>query len=389
MPILYSYLLSEMTAPFLASLMILTSVLFLGQLLQTFSLVFALGIGWADFLRLTLYLMPKLMMFSMPLASMLGVVLAFNRLAMDHEFLALRAAGVKLRQIVTPVAIFALTVTCLAGYSTIVLMPKGLINMEFLMLKLAREKIDRSIKAGTFSDSLAGIIAYVDRIDPDSGEWQQVYLYDGRNHDQPMTITAKAAHLTADYASLLLGLHLTSGTIDFIDSQISRHIDFERYSINLPVTLPEAGTDKGRKPTEMTQAELLAAGGRGDTPQERVMIIEYHQRIVLAAGCFILTILGLAFAARSRPGVRSLAIPAGMFCYLLYYVLFSFTETVAENGLWSIPLPIILWTPNLIFLTLAMTCVLRMDKESLVPLPPTLIAGWEKLVALVPHGTRR
>ncbi|MDP2104882.1 MAG: LptF/LptG family permease, partial [Desulfobulbaceae bacterium] len=367
MPILYSYLLSEMTAPFLASLLIMTGVLFLGQLLQTFNLVFALGIGWADFIRLTLYLMPKLMMFSMPLASMLGVVLAFNRLAMDHEFLALRAAGVKLRQIVTPVAIFALTVTCIAGYSTIVLMPKGLINMEFLMLKLAREKIDRSIKEGTFSDSLAGIVAYVERIDPASGEWQEVYLYDGRNQDQPMTITAKAAHLTADYASLLLGLHLTNGTIDFIDSQISRHIDFERYSINLPVTLPKTGADKGPNPREMSQAALRIAAGKGGARSERNMMIEYHQRITLAAGCFILTLLGLTFAARSRPGVRSLAIPAGLFFFLLYYVLFSFTETVAENWTIPIPLPLILWAPNLLFSTLTSVCVLRMDKDTLIP----------------------
>jgi len=388
MPILYSYLLSEMAAPFLASLVILTGVLFLGQLLQTFTMVFALGIGWVDFLRLTLYLLPKLMMFSMPLASMLAVVLAFNRLAVDREFLALRAAGVKLRQIVAPVAIFALTVSCLAGYSTIVLMPKGLINMEFLMLKLAREKIDRSIQEGTFSDSLSGIVAYVDRIDPATREWQQVYLFDGRNKEQPMTITAKAAHLTADYASLLLGLHLTNGAIDFIDSQISRHIDFDRYSISLPVALPKSAVDKGRKPTKMSQSELLAAAGNGDTPVARTMLIEYHQRIILAAGCFILTILGLTFAARSRPGVRPLALPAGMFCFLLYYVLFSFAETTAKNDALPLPLPLIVWTPNLLFLAITALLVLRMDKDALLPLPHVLTALWEKMAGRRQQGPR-
>jgi hypothetical protein len=89
--LLYSFLLSEIAAPFWASLVILTGVLFLGQLLQTFGLVFALGIGVVDFLRLV-YLLPKLMMFSLPLASMLGVILGFNRLVADNEFLALRAS---------------------------------------------------------------------------------------------------------------------------------------------------------------------------------------------------------------------------------------------------------------------------------------------------------
>ncbi|MDA8419134.1 MAG: LptF/LptG family permease, partial [Desulfobacteraceae bacterium] len=131
--LLYSYLLSEITAPFLGSLVVLTGALFLGQLLQSFDLVFALGIGLADFLRLTLYLLPKMMMFSLPLAGMLGVILAFNRLGVDNEFLALRAAGVRLRQIITPVAVFALAVSLMAGYSTIVLMPRGLLSLEGLM----------------------------------------------------------------------------------------------------------------------------------------------------------------------------------------------------------------------------------------------------------------
>lgn len=388
--LLYSYLLSEITAPFLASLAILTGVLFLGQLLQTFAMVFALGIGWADFLRLTFYLLPKLMMFSMPLASMLGVILGFNRLGGDHEFLALRAAGVKLRQIITPVLVFAVAVMLMAGYSATVLMPKGLINMEIMMLKLAREKIDRAIQEQSFSDSMAGIVTYVDRIDPGTGQWLQVYLYDGRKAERPMTITAKAASLTADYDNLLLGLSLTDGTMDFLDGDLSQHIDFKTYSLNLPVVLPATLTgDQANKPTEMSQAQLLAAAARhGDTVPGRSMLIEYHQRLILAVGCFILTILGLPFAARSRPGVRQTAVPIGLFFFLLYYVLFSFAETLAEQGS-RLALPVLLWCPNALFLALAAFVILRMDQEALLVLPAGMRAGVNRLLELWPRGKGR
>lgn len=376
--LLYSYLLSEMAAPFLASLAILTGALFLGQLLQTFRIIFALGIGWVDFLRLTLYLIPKLMMFSMPLASMLGVILGFSRLGADHEFLALRAVGVKLRQIIAPVIVFALAVMLMAGYSSIVLMPKGLLNMEVLMLKLAREKIDRGIQEQSFSDSMAGIVAYVDRIDQASGQWQGVYLYDGRNPERPLTITAKAASLTADYDSLLLGLHLADGSMDFLDHELSQHVDFKKYSINLPVVIPEAFANNApTKPAVMSQDQLLAAAKHhGDSPQARIMLIEYHQRLILAVGCFILTIIGLPLAARSRPGVRSTAVPLGLFFFLLYYVLFSFAETLAEQNI--LPIILTIWTPNLLFFSLAMFVILRMDQESLLglPLPMTSAKDW-------------
>ncbi len=387
--LLYSYLLSEVAGPFLASLAILTGVLFLGQLLQTFTLVFGLGIGWTDFLRLSLYLLPKLMMFSLPLASMLGVILGFNRLGADHEFLALRAAGVKLRQIVTPVAIFALAVMLVAGYSSTVLMPKGLINMEVLMVKLAREKIDRGIHAQAFSQSLSGIVAYVDRIDPDSGHWQKVYLYDGRNPDRPLTITATSASLQADYDHLQLRLHLAEGSMDFLDQELSQHIDFKTYALNLPVVLPKVLFKAKEKPTEMSQAQLLTAARlHGDSGQGRAMLVEYHQRLILAVGCFILTLLGLPFAAHSRPGARQTAVPIGLFFFLLYYVLFSFAETLAEQGS-SLPLPVVLWIPNLLFMALATVVTLRMDREALVTLPPPLAAALDRLLLLWPPRKER
>jgi len=371
-----------MAAPFLASLAILTAVLFLGQLLQTFDLVFGLGIGLADFLRLTFYLTPKLMMFSMPLAAMLGVILAFNRLGGDNEFLALRAAGVSRRQIVTPVVLFALVVMGSAAYSTVVLMPQGLINTEVLMVKLAREKIDRGLHAQAFSESLAGIVAYVDQIEPSSGQWQGVYLYDGRKEGHPLTITAKAATLSADYHNLLLGLHLQDGTIDFLDDELSQHIDFKTYNLNLPVKVVSGTAGGKNKPTEMTQAELLAAAqALGDSPKGRTMRIEYHQRLILAGGCLILTLLGLPFAARFRPGARQIAIPLGLLLFLLYYVCFSFAETMAQRG-GGLPLAVILWAPNALFLAFTLLLIGRMDCESLLPLP----AGWAGLSTWTRRG---
>lgn len=382
--LLYSYLLSEMAAPFLAALAILTGVLFLGQLLQTFNLVFALGIGWADFLRLTLYLLPKLMMFSLPLASMLGVILGFNRLGADHEFLALMAAGVRRQHIIAPVALFALAITLMAGYSTVVLMPKGLVNMKILMLKLAREKIDRGIGEQSFSQSLGGIVVYVNRIDPDSGQWRGVYLFDDRKPETPMTITAKAAELEADYDNLLLNLRLVDGTIDSLDQEVSRHVDFNSYSLSLPVPLSNPLRLSRMSPTEMAQAQLLtAAKEAGDTPRSRALLVEYYQRLTLAAGCFILTLLGLPFAARSRPGSRPVAVPIGLFIFLLYYVLFSFTETIAKQG--GGPIGLILWAPNLLFAALAAFTILRMDLESLITLPAPVMTALDRLARLWPR----
>jgi lipopolysaccharide export LptBFGC system permease protein LptF len=51
-------------------------------------------------------------------------------------------------------------------------------------------------------------------------------------------------------------------------------------------------------------------------------------------------------------------VPIGLFIFLLYYILFSFTETLAKHV--GVAIPLILWTPNLIYMALGVIFILRM-----------------------------
>jgi len=378
--LLYAYLLSEMVAPFLASLTILTAIMFLGRLLQIFDTVFALGISPADFLRLSLYILPKLMMFSLPLASMFGVILCFGRLASDNELLALRAAGTGPAKIVPPVIIFALAISTLAGYFSMTLMPQGLVNVKLLMLKLAQEKVDRGIRAGGFSDSLGGIVIYVDRIQRDNGKWQGVYIYDGRKKEQPIIVTAGSGQVTADYDNLELVLELDRGAITTGNPEKMQHIDFASYALSLPV--PLTGDSHGpSKHAEMDQQrlkEIFSSEGKTGI-NGRDAFIEYQQRFGLAVGCFILTMLGLPFAARTAPGRKQTAVPIGIACFLTYYIMFSYAETLAEQGQFNMLLT--LWLPNTLFGSLALINLALMGQES----SGRLAALLTKLSQLLPN----
>ena len=348
----------------MASLTILTAIMFLGRLLQIFDTVFALGIGPADFARLTFYILPKLMMFSLPLASMFGVILCFGRLGADNELLALRAGGTGPAKIVPPVLIFALAISALTGYFSMVLMPQGLVNMKLLMLKLAQEKIDRGIRAGSFSNSLGGIVIYVDHIDRDNGQWQTVYIYDGRNEEHPVTVTAGRGRLTADYENLELVLHLQHGAIDAGGAEKMQHIEFESYALSLAVPMSR-GNNAPSKHAEMGQQrlhEIIASEGK-TSQNGRDALIEYQQRWSLAVGCFLLTMLGLPFAARTAPGRKQTAVPIGIACFLTYYILFSYSETLAEQGRFNMIL--VLWLPNILFGSLALLNLTMMGRESI------------------------
>ena len=130
--LLYSYLASEMLAPFFASFLIMNGVFFLVKLIPFLNFVLELNIDLPDFLRLFSYLFPKIFLYSIPMAAMLGVTIGFARLSSDTEILAFKASGISTYQILPPVLIVYAFIAILTGYVSVRLIPLSEIAMKQL-----------------------------------------------------------------------------------------------------------------------------------------------------------------------------------------------------------------------------------------------------------------
>ena len=82
--LLYSYLATEILAPFFASFLILNSVFFLVKLIPFLNVVLELNIGFADFVRLFSYLFPNIFLYSMPMAAMMATGIRRRRHEQSH-----------------------------------------------------------------------------------------------------------------------------------------------------------------------------------------------------------------------------------------------------------------------------------------------------------------
>ena len=73
------------------------------------------GISFFTFFEFTLYILPIILTFTVPWAVMVAVMLVFGRLSADSEITAMRACGVSILQIVSPILIitFFLMLFCL------------------------------------------------------------------------------------------------------------------------------------------------------------------------------------------------------------------------------------------------------------------------------------
>ncbi len=369
--LLYSYLATEMLAPFFASFLIMNAVFFLIKLIPFLNIVLELEIGLADFIRMFLYLFPNMFLYSMPMAAMLGVIIGFTRLSSDTEILAFKASGLSIYQLIPPVILVSAAIACITGYFSIVLIPKADSSMKQLMFQVAKEKIDKGIKEHQFTEALGDLVVYVDSINKKTGEWQDVWVSDMRGQKDPIITMAKYGSMTADINTMVVTIVLRQGSLHRPDNNRSQIIAFRRYTIDIPLQPPTVlhGEDATKiSPSAMTMSQLqqsATAVGR-DTEKGKERLIHYHKRIVLPFGCFILSLLGLPLGLRAGPGKRGAGVPLGLAFFVLYYIMFTMATVFAEGP--AMPVFVAMWIPNVVF-TLIVAYFIRQAANELPVIP--------------------
>ncbi|MFH1217152.1 MAG: LPS export ABC transporter permease LptF [Pseudomonadota bacterium] len=390
--LLYTYLITESLAPFFASLLILTAILFLGRLIPLFDFIINFGIGPADFIRLCAFMVPNIFLFAIPMASMLGVILCFTRMGNDNELIALKATGTGLYRMLPAVIIFALCTSLLTGYFSTTLIPAGSLAMKKLFFQLAKEKIDKGLRQKQFSEGLPGIVVYIEKEDEKQGTWKGVYVSDTRDNDNPVTIIAESGFLTADMSQMLISLQLDHGSMHAAKDTHSETVSFASYALHIPLqgadTIGEQESKKLGK-NEMTQSAIqkYVADNDPKSPKAVSLLVEYHMRLVLAVGCFILTILGLPLAIRTKPGQRSIGAPLGLLIFISYYVVLSFVKGVSETS--SLPVMFAMWTPNLLFGILTIYILRFASRESTLSIIDFLLNTIDRIQSLLPRPRKK
>lgn len=362
-----------MLAPFFASFVIMNCVFFLVKLIPFLNFVLELNIGAADFIRLFSYLFPNIFLYSIPMAAMMGVTIGFARLSSDSEILALKASGISMYQILPPVIIVAALIAMLTSYFSIKLIPLSEVSMKQLTYQLLKEKINEGIKEHVFTEALGDVVVYIDSIDKSTGEWRDVWVSDMRGVENPVITMASTGSMTSNISNMMVSIILRNGSLHRPSDESAQVVQFEQYQINIPLQ-PPSGKATNLKRTAFTMRELLEEAREiaEDTVEKRKVLIEFHKRLVLPAGCLIISLIGLPLGLQARPGKKAIGIQAGLAIFVLYYIFFTFGKTMAEEGL--LPIAPAMWLPNGLFFCLTIFWIIRISNEqSLIPEPVTIL----------------
>jgi len=346
------YIFKEIAIPFIIILFVLTFVLLMGKILQIMDLMVNKGISVFSIAELIVLLLPSFMMFTIPIALLIAILIAMGQFSADNEITAIKASGISLLQIYYPVAIASLATFIFTIFMSNFLVPYSNFATKRLLFEIASQNASIGIKEKVFNADFKGFLLYAEKIPLDGKYMEGVIVSDSRIIDEQNTIIAKRAFLISDPELMIVKLRLENGSVHTVSSDLKnyRKIDFESYDINLNLSTAIAGMrEDSKSSTEMTMGELLEKMKKPglDEASIRELAIEVHKKISIPLSCIFFGLLALPLGIRSHRAVKSRGFAVGLIVVSLYYLLRIGGEALVETGRLSTVIGV--WTPNLTF----------------------------------------
>src|SRR5437773_10257370 len=110
------YVVRELVPPTALGLLLFTFILLLDTISNLMRILVSRGAELVTVVRAFVYLLPSIFSVTIPMAFLLGVLLAFGRLASDSEIVALRASGVSPGRLLRPVLALSVVATLVTFY---------------------------------------------------------------------------------------------------------------------------------------------------------------------------------------------------------------------------------------------------------------------------------
>ena len=362
---LYAYIFKEIPAPFLVGMATFTFVLLMGRFLKLAEMVVEKGVPFVDVAWMVVYLLPSFWLFTIPMALLLAILLAFGRLSGDSEITAMKSCGISLYGLLPPpltCSLFA-CVACLG--ITIYAIPWGNSSFKTLVFNMAQASAGIVVKEKVFNDAFPGMVIYAESLDQKGQSMQGVIIHDERDPGEPSTIFASSGAMLSDPRARTLEFHLKQGSIHHSTEGAGyRMVDFQEY--NLRVALAAENPGRIRKEKEMTLTELRNPPASATAKEILYRKLEFHNRLALPFSCFVFTILAMPLGIQNRRSGKAAGFSLSIGVILLYYIALSMFETVGKKAL----LPPLLagWGPNLIFMLLAGYLFKKSAMEEPLPL---------------------
>lgn len=323
---------------FLAFLM-LTAVLFAQQAARFAEVVLFADLPLSLLGQIGAALLPGVLIFTIPIATLTGIIIGFSRMGTDSEIVAMRAAGVGSWTMLWPTLIVGLLLTAPTTYLHMKEAPKAARDLERVAVQGAIAKLDSPVEPRTFS-TLPRYVIYVRDGDKTQGVWGRVFIFTQQADKTTEILTARTGKIdsSGDKSELALTDVLVT-KFPAADSQATDKSYVVERSEQLRIVINTGRADLiERLNTRNTIAdglewhELKAQAATGSEKERREAQRIMHRRLALSIAPLVFAFLGGTLGLRIRRGGRSIGVLLSLIIGIVYYLISLMGESLSRAG---------------------------------------------------------
>ena len=345
------YIVGAMLPYIFLSLLLLTAILLAQQAARVAEAVIYADLPFYLLGSVGAALLPGVLVFSIPLATLAGIIIGFSRMGSDSEIIAMRAAGVGSWTMIWPALVIGFVCTGVTTYLHLKEAPEAARDIERIALQGALAKLDSPVEPRTFS-TLPRYVIYVRDGNRELGTWGRVFIFGQQSDGKTKVFTARSGRIdsSGEQSELVLTDVLattypslnseappvtanSSSITDDKESYVVERSDQLRFSINTGrADIVQRLNQRDTNADAMDWTDLRQRVDSGSIAQQREAIRVLNRRAALSVAPLFFSFLGAVLGLRIRRGGRSVGVLLTLIVVIIYYLVSLLGESLARAG---------------------------------------------------------
>jgi lipopolysaccharide export system permease protein len=331
------YLARSIAVPLLGTLILAAMLLVLDKMLRLFDFVVNTGGPVSVVWRMLANLLPEYFSLGIPIGLLMGILLAFRKLALSSELDALRGIGVGFGRLLRVPYMYAAGLMLLNVVIVGYIEPYAHYKYEGLRFDLRSGALGASIKVGEFNRLGKRLTLRIDKSESHGTRLQGIFVQVDDPKSGSVAATAEAGRFlsTDDPRVILFRLHNGRLIQQSPKFPTPRTLTFESY--DLPITVPAIDQFRGRGVDydELFFNELFRlgyVGGATTHEQELGAQANFNFRVVEILMMAMLPMLAVALAVPPKRSTSALGIFVGIVMVVAYHKINQYGAFAGEQG---------------------------------------------------------
>ena len=319
-------------------------------------------------------LIPFVLVFALPMGMLTATLLVFGRFSADQELTAVRAGGVSLVALITPILLLSVALSGVCALINMEIAPQCRVAYKRLLFAMGMSRASTFLPEKTFIKNFPGYIVYADKVD--RGNLKDVLIYILEGEKITSFIRASEGKLQIDRTNNIIHVQLVDAwRINIGENRRAPEPVYAGQSLFSYTNKLERLTEERVKLTEMTwwqlQNELRELEKRitSSPPLQKLtpeqfreqkreleqqrddltlpVKVQIHRQVAFSFACIGFTLVGIPLGVRAHRRETSAGIAMALILVMLYYSFFILGQALETRPEWFPNL--ILWLPNFVF----------------------------------------